>query len=345
MEDVPYDIMHKLYRDQCIYSAETDIHFAELSVSETLQFAAKACSKRSASANQNESPDDQTQSSWEAVESTLQLNLVSNTSVGNALHPGISGGEKRRLTLGESFLSNAQVQCWDNSTRGMDSATALTVMRAVRDIATKQNRTAIVSLYQASQAIVDLFDHIILLYEGDQIFFGTSQEAVIYFTNLGFDLPSRTSVADYLTAITHPEEARLLHRAGAENIPQTKEELLRLWKESSAYNDLILRIHQNQFDASHETTSAPQTRRRSRGSACTAPILTQVISCTHRSYRRTLNFISIPVSIIIGNAVLAAIIGGLFLNLDDTAATVTIRSNLLFLSVLLNGFMSGSEVS
>jgi ATP-binding cassette subfamily G (WHITE) protein 2 (PDR) len=334
-------MMHERYKSQCIYLAETDVHFPELTVGETIQFAAEACSKRVVVPNGSETSRSGLRAHWQSIQTTLQLDSVSQTIIGSAVHRGVSGGEKRRVTLGETLLSNASLQCWDNSTRGMDSATALTIIQAFQTSAKSHGSIAVASLYQASQAVVDLFDCILLLYDGSQIFFGTTSEAIDYFTGLGFEMHQRTSAADYLTAITNPAEARQLVREGIEHFPRTKEDFVRTWKESHLYHDLIQRIEKQRS----EGTSSARFDNHITRSTHNISISKEIEICMGRCYRRIINSISIPVSAVVGNAVLAAIIGGLFLNLDETAASVTIRSNLLFLSVLLNGFMSGSEVN
>ncbi|KAF2878465.1 P-loop containing nucleoside triphosphate hydrolase protein [Massariosphaeria phaeospora] len=339
--DIPFPSMHKQYRGKCIYCAEHDIHFPELTVNETLQFAAKAREEECAARLEPEDPMETSDSRCELVVSSLNLTSASNTKIGNAVQRGVSGGEKRRATLGEVLLSNASVQCWDNSIRGMDSATAYTVMKVFRANVTEHRIAAVASLYQASQAVFDLFDCIILLYDGEQIFFGTTHVAVGYFTHLGFDLPPRTSVADYLTALTNPAEARRFVREGVVSVPQTKMDFVRLWRTSSERHELLQRIGRSRKSEAQGVAFRVQSKQYSN---YTTSLRSQVTLCINRCYLRTINSISIPIATVAGNAILALIIGGLFLNLDETAASVTVRSNLLFISILLNGFMSGAEV-
>ena len=79
-----------------------------------------------------------------------------NTIVGNDFVRGVSGGERKRVTICEAALSGAPLQCWDNSTRGLDSATALEFVKTVRLSTKYQGATAVVAIYQASQDIYDV---------------------------------------------------------------------------------------------------------------------------------------------------------------------------------------------
>lgn len=78
-----------------------------------------------------------------------------------------------------------------------------------------------------------LFDKVTVLYEGKQIFFGHTDQAKDYFTNLGFDCPDRMPTPDFLTAMTSPSERFRLIRPGFERpVPQTSEDFAAAWKTS-----------------------------------------------------------------------------------------------------------------
>ena len=74
-----------------------------------------------------------------------------NTKVGDDFVRGISGGERKRVSIAEAALSGSPLQCWDNSTRGLDSATALEFVKTLRIGSDISGSTALVSMYQASE--------------------------------------------------------------------------------------------------------------------------------------------------------------------------------------------------
>ncbi|EDN03421.1 hypothetical protein HCAG_01286 [Histoplasma mississippiense (nom. inval.)] len=90
------------------------------------------------------------------------LSHTVNTKVGDDYVRGVSGGERKRVSIAELTLSGAPVACWDNSTRGLDSATALEFTQALRVGADVMGGTYAVAIYQASQAIYDIFDKAIV---------------------------------------------------------------------------------------------------------------------------------------------------------------------------------------
>ena len=92
-------------------------------------------------------------------------------------------------------------------------------------------------MYQASDDLVNIFDKVILLHEGRQIFFGTVQEARLYLEDLGFVWDDRQSLSEFLIACTDLEDR--FTREGWENkVPRTLEDWERCWRESEYYAKL-----------------------------------------------------------------------------------------------------------
>ena len=81
-----------------------------------------------------------------------------------------------------------------------------------------------------------------------------------------------------------------------------------------------------------------------KGSPYNISLSRQITLCLRRGIKRVGNHIALPISTVIGNAVLGVIVGSVFYNLDNTSENVPSRTTLLFFATLLNGFMSGFEV-
>ena len=79
-----------------------------------------------------------------------------NTKVGNDFVRGVSGGERKRVSISEAALSGAPLQCWDNSTRGLDSANAVEFCKTLRTETDLLGSTAVVAIYQAPQSAYDV---------------------------------------------------------------------------------------------------------------------------------------------------------------------------------------------
>jgi ATP-binding cassette, subfamily G (WHITE), member 2, PDR len=92
----------------------------------------------------------------DVIMAMLGLSGTINTKVGNDFIRGVSGGERKRVSIAEAALGGSPIQCWDNSTRGLDAATALEFVKNLRISTSLTGSTAIVAIYQASQAIYDV---------------------------------------------------------------------------------------------------------------------------------------------------------------------------------------------
>lgn len=147
------DMQHE-FKGECIYQAELDVHFPELTVGETLAFAAEA------RAPTNRVPPlsrkDYAKHMSQVMISMFNLSPAVDTKIGNDMIRGISGGERKRVSIAEAFVGGSPFQCWDNCTRGLDSSTALNFVRALRLASNMSGTAAVVSVYQASQAIYDV---------------------------------------------------------------------------------------------------------------------------------------------------------------------------------------------
>jgi ABC-type multidrug transport system ATPase subunit len=183
---IPQETYKAELRGDVCYNAETDQHFPHLTVGQTLEFAAAA---RTPSARVHEIPRAEFSKHVAAVVMALYgLSHTYNTKVGNDYVRGVSGGERKRVSIAEMALSGSPICCWDNSTRGLDAATALEFTRSLRVSSSVSGMTHAVAIYQASQAIYDLFDKAIVLYEGRQIYFGPAKSARAYFEGMGCKL-------------------------------------------------------------------------------------------------------------------------------------------------------------
>ena len=212
--------------------------------------------------------------------------------------------------------------------------------------------TEAVAIYQASQAIYDLFDKAIVLYEGRQIYFGPADSAKAYFEDMGWFCPPRQTTGDFLTSITNPGERRA--QEGFETkVPRTPDEFAKYWRQSTQYKDTLEEIEDNEklhpdgatleaFRDSHHQAQAKHVRPRS---AYTISIPMQVKICTVRAYQRLWNDRTSTITTIIGQTVMALIIGSIFYGTPLTTAAFFSKGSVLFFAVLLNALISISEIN
>jgi len=151
----------------------------------------------------------------------FNIEHTAKTVIGNQFIRGVSGGERRRVSIAEMMITSGTVLAWDNSTRGLDASTALDFAKSLRILTNIYKTTTFVSLYQASENIYKQFDKVLVIDSGRQVFFGPTNEARAYFEGLGFREKPRQTTPDYITGCTDPFEREFKHGRSAENVPST----------------------------------------------------------------------------------------------------------------------------
>lgn len=349
-QGISWDEMHKYYRGEVIYQAETETHFPQLTAGETLYFAALA--RTPANRFPGVSREQYAAHMRDVVMATYSLSHTVNTKVGNEYIRGVSGGERKRISIAETNLTRSPLQCWDNSTRGLDSANALEFVKSLRLSSQYSGTTGIVAIYQASQAIYDLFDKAVVLYEGRQIFFGSALRAKDFFVEMGFDCPDRQTTGDFLTSLTNPAERRI--RPGYEHlVPRTPDEFAERWMKSTERKELLQEVeayereyplggsHLEQFRTSRAAEKPKASRAKS---PYTITYWMQVKLCTWRGFQRLKGDASMTLTSVIGNTIMSLIISSVFYNLQGDTSSFFSRGALLFFAILLNGFASALEI-
>ncbi|KAK6461712.1 multidrug resistance protein [Scheffersomyces coipomensis] len=344
----PEDIQ-KHHRGDVVYSAETDVHFPHLTVGDTLEFASRLRTPQ----NRGMGVDRETYAKHMAsvYMATYGLSHTRNTNVGNDFVRGVSGGERKRVSIAEVSLCGANLQCWDNATRGLDAATALEFIRALKTSATILEATPLIAIYQCSQDAYDLFDNVVVLYEGYQIFFGKGDKAKEYFVNMGWECPQRQTTADFLTSLTNPAER--IPRQGFEHaVPNSAAEFASYWKNSPEYRELVAEIDQHFIDVEANNTKkayedshiARQSKHISPKSPYTVSFFMQVRYIMSRNILRTKGDPSIALVSIFGNFIMGLILSSVFYNLQSDTSSFYYRGASMFFAVLFNAFASLLEI-
>lgn len=191
--------MGKHYRGEVVYNPEDDLHYATISVKNTLNFALKSRTPGKESRNEGESALDYRREFLRVVAKLFWIEHTLRTKVGDEFVRGVSGGEKKRVSIAEAMITKASIQCWDNSTRGLDASTALEYVQSLRSLTNMAHISTSVALYQAGESLYDLFDKVVLIDEGRCLYYGATDDAAAYFENLGFSRPARWTTADFVS--------------------------------------------------------------------------------------------------------------------------------------------------
>lgn len=347
------DDIKKHFRGEVVYNAEADVHLPHLTVFETLVTIARLKTPQ----NRIKGVDRESYANHlaEVAMATYGLSHTRNTKVGNDIVRGVSGGERKRVSIAEVSICGSKFQCWDNATRGLDSATALEFVRALKTQADISNTSATVAIYQCSQDAYDLFNKVCVLDDGYQIYYGPADKAKKYFEDMGYVCPSRQTTADFLTSVTSPSERTLnkdMLKKGI-HIPQTPKEMNDYWIKSPNYKELMKEVDQrllNDDEASREAIKeahiAKQSKRARPSSPYTVSYMMQVKYLLIRNMWRLRNNIGFTLFMILGNCSMALILGSMFFKIMKKGDTSTFyfRGSAMFFAILFNAFSSLLEI-
>ncbi|KAJ3541868.1 hypothetical protein NM208_g4402 [Fusarium decemcellulare] len=337
-QGVPSKQMFTAFRGKTTYQAEFDIHFPTLTMRETLEFASKARTR----------PE-----RWDACSLAVEdearmlgLRQALDTYMGNALLPGLpsSSNAHKEIMLGDGVF-----QCWDNSTRGLDSVNALDFVKAVRRRTSDRNSVAIVTLYQAGEDIYKLFDKVIVLHEGRQIYFGPTQDAKKYFTDMGFNSPPRCPTPEFLTSVTRPLVLRPNIRDGVSWVPRNALQFAKAWRSSPEYKALLSDIdgynekHPLENKSSVALTCEALAGHDERRSAFILLTPKQIGLCIDRGFLRLRHNLPVLTSTIVGNLVISIILGSMFYSMKDDTSSFFGCGVLLFFTSLINTTLAAFE--
>ncbi|KAG0158229.1 hypothetical protein PDIDSM_5742 [Penicillium digitatum] len=336
--------MAKQYRSEVLYNPEDDLHYATLTVRDTLLFALKSRTPGKASRIPGESRKEYQETFLSAIAKLFWIEHALGTRVGNELIRGVSGGEKKRTSIAEAMVTKASTQCWDNSTKGLDASTALEYVQSLRSLTNTANVSTVVALYQASENLFDLFDKVILIDDGRCSFFGPSQDAKTYFEGLGFECPPRWTTPDFLTSVSDPH-ARRVKEGWDDRIPRNAAEFQAAYRNSDTYQGNLADIESFESEIEAQRQEREAARSTTKRKNFTISFYKQVMILTHRQF---LVMFGDRESLIGKWSVItfqALIIGSLFYNLPDTSNGVFTRGGVMFFILLFNALLAMAELT
>lgn len=227
------------------------------------------------------------------------------TLIGTPIQKGISGGQKRRVSVATQLITGPRVLYLDEPTSGLDSTASYEVMSFILDIAKRNNLIVIASIHQPSTKTLELFTKVCLMSKGKTCFYGAVSEVDQYFRGLGMEIPPLTNPSEHMLDLTnvdfgHNEEA------------QTRLDIIfEGWKNSERPHDLGNKI---KGLLNHEVPVAGIGQRPS--------IFSQVFTLLHRAFiksYRDLVCYWVRVAMYMG---LAIMMGTVWLRLSATQAHI-----------------------
>ncbi|KAG8381222.1 hypothetical protein BUALT_Bualt06G0099800 [Buddleja alternifolia] len=176
-----------IYRKLSAYVPQHDACLPLLTVSETFAFSARLLNPKNTDIS----------SIVTNLLEELRLTHLSDTRLAH----GLSGGERRRVSIGLSLLHDPAVLLLDEPTSGLDSGSALNVMQTLRSITDSRHRTVILSIHQPSFKILSTIDKILLLAKGTVVHHGTIPSLQAFLLSNGFTVPPQLNALEYAMEI------------------------------------------------------------------------------------------------------------------------------------------------
>eukprot|EP01133_Synstelium_polycarpum_P017727 gene17727-21137_t len=224
-----HPIDHQSHHRDIAFVTQEDSHFPLLTVKETFKFALDTQRPEGLSkADQKER--------IEGCMNSLGLTDQQNTLVGDEFVRGISGGQKKRVTIGVNVIKGSNLILMDEPTTGLDSSTSLEIITSLRKIVNVIETPALVTLLQPSAPLTSLFDNLMILSEGRIVYFGPLADALDYFENLGFVCPKHSNPSEFFQEIVEdPDRYSYVHPPRY----QTPDDFVRAYRDSEIYNNMV----------------------------------------------------------------------------------------------------------
>ncbi|KAI9027739.1 P-loop containing nucleoside triphosphate hydrolase protein [Hyaloraphidium curvatum] len=175
---------------------QDDVVYEELTVMETMRFAAKLRLPKG-------TPEAEIDSRCRMLLSELGLAEVENVMVGNSVKKGISGGQRKRLIVASELVDQPDILFLDEPTSGLDASSAIILIEALQKMARREGSIIILTIHQPRASIFSSFDKVCIMSKGREAFFGPPAAALDHWTKMGLPVPEGDNPADhYLDTVT-----------------------------------------------------------------------------------------------------------------------------------------------
>lgn len=285
----------------------------------------------------------------ERVISLLRLDKVADSPIMLC-----SGGEKKRINIGTELLTDPQVLLLDEPTSGLDSTSAVALIKLLQALSRSEKKTVITSIHQPSSAVFRSFDKLLMLAEGNVVFFGTPEGSLSYLSERGLKTPEGYNAADHwmdllvrddfiedvVCGIGDTDSASLnpaaqtpspafhhRRKSSIVDVDKPRGLLINSWD-----NDALAK----EQDSSVEQVWAEETRKDRRllesMNKYNTDWLTQYLVLTHRGMKNSRSAIFTPLNFI-KSAALGFVVGLMFFQIGNTEGSVQDKSSFCFFTM------------
>ncbi|KAM0052595.1 putative ABC transporter, AAA+ ATPase domain, ABC-2 type transporter [Helianthus debilis subsp. tardiflorus] len=173
----------------CGFVAQEDNLLPLLTVKETLMYSAKFRLKEMSSKEKEERV--------ECLIRELGLVHVRDSFVGDEDDRGISGGERKRVSIGVDMIPDPPILLLDEPTSGLDSSSALQVIELLSNMARSKQRTIILSIHQPSYRVLQYISNFLILSNGSVVHNGSLDSLEETINELGFQIPTQLNALEF----------------------------------------------------------------------------------------------------------------------------------------------------
>jgi ABC-type multidrug transport system ATPase subunit len=171
-----------------------------------------------------------------------------NTIVGTPIRKGISGGQKRRVSVASQLITCPKILFLDEPTSGLDSTASFEVISYAKELAKLNNIMIIASIHQPSTTTFQLFDKLLLLSGGRTCYFGPVQNIETYFREIDHPIPGNTNPAEFLLDIVSSDFS-----SGKESSQERVKEIQHAWAASAEAKAITRQVSERAQVAEKDT--------------------------------------------------------------------------------------------
>ncbi|KAG5526038.1 hypothetical protein RHGRI_032360 [Rhododendron griersonianum] len=262
----------------------------------------------------------------------MGLHDCMNTRIGGWGTKGLSGGQRRRVSICIEILTRPKLLFLDEPTSGLDSAASYYVMSRITQLEQREGRTIIAAIHQPSSEVFDLFDNLCLLSLGRVVYFGPASTTNEFFTSNGFIYPTLRNPSDQFLRMINTDFDEDIEHGSTGKV--AKEEVINILVTSYNSSDSHQRVKRIVSDICRKGGGSLETSRSH------ASFFTQCLVLTKRSFVnmfRDVGYYWLRLAIYIA---LAVGLGTLYYDIGTSYSSIQPRSALLMFIASFLPFMA-----
>jgi len=242
------------FRKECGYVMQNDILLGTSTVHETLMFTALMKMGRKHSYKEKKER-------VKEIEQKFGLAECAKVKIGNNMIRGVSGGQRRRVSIATEIINNPDLLLLDEPTSGLDSFTSAKIIRILKGLAHRDNKCIIATIHQPSTEVFQMFDHCIILADGNTICQGSPKQLIEDCQKIGYPCPGRINPADHiLNLVSNPfikqqkkeepqQHVQKMKDTEEKSVEEIKEEEQKSQKDESLRNMMEFLKHEDKLSS------------------------------------------------------------------------------------------------